>query len=70
MTSPPTLQTKKPCHSHLLMLPWVQTQVRDITLIFEPTLGSTLHPLIPNTPFSFSCSRCSNKRSRDEVLLD
>lgn len=44
--SPPALQTK-PCHSHLLMLPWVQTHVRDTALIFDPTLGSTLHPLIP-----------------------
>lgn len=54
MTSPPTLQTKKPCHSHLLMLPWVQTQVRDIALIFEPTFGSTLHPLLPLPFLSFT----------------
>lgn len=33
------------------MLPWVQTQVRDITLIFDPALGSTLSPLTP-TPLS------------------
>lgn len=46
MASPPALQTKKPCHSHLLMLPWVQTQVRDLSLIFDLTLGSALHPLM------------------------
>lgn len=71
MASPPALQTKKPCHSHLLMLPWVQTQVRDLSLIFDLTLGSALHPLIPTyTPFSLSSSCSSNKRGRDEVLLD
>lgn len=33
------------------MLPWVQTQVRERTLIFDPTLGSTLHSLFPTSPF-------------------
>lgn len=33
------------------MLPWVQTPVRAITLISDPILGSTLHPLTP-TPLS------------------
>ena len=47
----PAPQTNRPCHSHLLMLPWVQTRVRGRTLIFDPTFGSALHLLIP-TPLS------------------
>lgn len=71
VASPLPSKQKIPCHSYLLMLPWVQTQVRDLILIFDPTLGSALRPLIPTyTPFSLSSSCSSNKRGRDEVLLD
>lgn len=49
----PRPANKKPCHSHLLMLPWVQTQVRELSLIFDLTLGSALHPLLPTSLFPF-----------------
>lgn len=35
-----------------MMLPWVQTQVRGRTLVFDPTLGSALH-LIPPPLYPF-----------------
>lgn len=64
----PSTQT---CHSHLLTLPGSRLKSETylcMSLVFDSTLGSTLHPLIPAPRLPFLLLLL--KRGRNEVLLD